>query len=644
MLKKIVGEDNALKINDIKYLPRWLVLMIDVGILFLTLIISLLVLKQISPTFYTLFSIPKSLFLGFVIHIFYFFVFKTYSGTIRHTASVDILKIFLSIGASLVSIFILSKLYSLIFNQKLFLTSGYLVFSIISFIGMVVFRLLIKQFFQYFKAYISSEQKQSIFIYGIESPQIAIAEYLINENNPSFKVEGFIVNADKSSKVKILGKPVLNFNQSIEEIQKIYEVKNLLVDTKSMDNETLNIITKDLIKKGVNLYKLSETIVDTELDNGAERRSKVQIKSIQIDDLLNRKTIKIENEKVNEYLFDKTVLVTGGAGSIGSEIVRQLLNVNPKKIVIFDQAETPLNDLYLSLIKKNKSVELCFELGDVSNRFRVEQIFKKYRPDVVYHAAAYKHVPIIEENPQEAVIVNMLGTKNLAKLAKLYQVDRFVLISTDKAVNPTNVMGATKRAAEIYVQSLQFHKEQTTKFITTRFGNVLGSNGSVIPLFKRQIEEGGPITVTHPEIERYFMTIPEACLLVLQAGVMGKGGEIFVFDMGNPVKIYELAKNMIRLSGFEPHRDIKIIYTGLRPGEKLYEELLTVAAKTLPTYHEKILISKEIPYAYKEIKASFNKAIRQALSEQPEVFVSTLKEIIPEYKSNNSIFESLDHR
>ena len=335
-------------------------------------------------------------------------------------------------------------------------------------------------------------------------------------------------------------------------------------------------------------------------------------------------------------------MITGGAGSIGSEIVRQVAMSNPALVVVLDQAETPLYAIELELKESFPNVNFKFVLADISNINRLESVFEEYKFSVVYHAAAYKHVPLVEENPHEGVLVNIQGSKNLALLASKYKVDTFVMVSTDKAVNPTNVMGASKRAAELFVQALQNQPGNTTKFVTTRFGNVLGSNGSVIPYFKKQIEKGGPITITHPDIVRYFMTIPEACELVLQAGTMGVGGEIFVFDMGEPVKIVDLAERMIRLSGFEPDIDIKIVYTGLRPGEKLYEELLSDGTKTLPTHHEKIMISKDETMEFGKINTLTQKIYDLARESNKIEVVRTLKEIVKEFKSNNSVYQQLD--
>ncbi len=366
------------------------------------------------------------------------------------------------------------------------------------------------------------------------------------------------------------------------------------------------------------------------------------IKNIKIEDLLDRGVIELDDQALRKQLLNKVILVTGAAGSIGSEMVRQLTYFKPSRIILFDEAESPLYDIQLELSEKFRFNDFVIEMGDVRDYARVESIFVKYKPDIVYHAAAYKHVPMVELLPIEGVKTNIFGTKNVADLAVRFGCDKFVMISTDKAVNPTNVMGCTKRIAEIYIQSL--NSRSKTCFITTRFGNVLGSNGSVIPRFTRQIEEGGPVTVTHPDITRFFMTIPEACQLVLQAGALGEGGEIFVFDMGESVKIVDLARKMIKLSGFEVGKDIHIVFTGLRPGEKLYEEVLNVKETTLPTPHKRIKRAKVREYDFEEIK---NEVIKlQAVVETGKTFdvVRQMKLIVPEFISKNSIYEEIDFR
>ena len=384
----------------------------------------------------------------------------------------------------------------------------------------------------------------------------------------------------------------------------------------------------------------------TEWDKENPKNISPRINAIQIEDLLERPTINIDTENVAKTLQGKVVMVTGAAGSIGSELTRQIMGFHPRAVILFEQAESELHDLTLDLQKEFPKQRMIACIGDIRDRHRVEEVISDMRPSIIYHAAAYKHVPLMEDHPNEAIHVNVLGTKNLADMAVKYGVERFVMISTDKAVNPTNIMGASKRIAEIYVQSLFNHlkkdNENCTRFITTRFGNVLGSNGSVIPYFKKQIAAGGPVTVTHPEIIRYFMTIPEACCLVLEAGTLGDGGEIFIFDMGHPVKILDLAKNMIRLAGYIPGKDIQIVFTGLRPGEKLYEELLNSKEKTMPTKNDKIMIAKVREVSFCKVNEQIDRLLELSNQSKPFMTVSLMKEIVPEFISRNSIYEQLD--
>ena len=393
-------------------------------------------------------------------------------------------------------------------------------------------------------------------------------------------------------------------------------------------------------------YKVFTVPLITNWENQKEISQK--IKNIQIEDLLERKPIVLDDRSITKQLKDKTVLITGAAGSIGSEIVRQVLSFHPKVVLMLDQAETPLHQLTLETQALATNTIIYSVIADVRSKKAIESVFATYRPQVVYHAPAYKHVPLMEENPAQAIVTNVKGTKNVADLSCKYSVSKFVMVSTDKAVNPSNVMGASKRIAEKYVQSLQWkHKKENsgvvTKFITTRFGNVLGSNGSVVPLFTKQIAAGGPVTITHKDIIRYFMTIPEACQLVLEAGAMGNGGEIYIFDMGKPVKIYDLARKMIKLAGFTPDVDIKIEVVGLRPGEKLYEELLNDSAKTIPTHHDKIMIAQEMEEEFEELHQDIIELITGSDVFDNDAIVSQMKKIVPEFKSLNSTFTVLDN-
>jgi FlaA1/EpsC-like NDP-sugar epimerase len=416
----------------------------------------------------------------------------------------------------------------------------------------------------------------------------------------------------------------------------------LIIAEKSLTKEETVAIVEECLEYNFKVYTVP-LITDWE----DQKQISNQLKNFAIEDLLERKPIVLDNKAISGQINGKTILITGGAGSIGSEIVRQILKFNPNKIIILDQAESPLHNLKIEIAESKGKVKIRSIIADVKDFAVMSKVFETYKPDVVYHAAAYKHVPLMEENPSQAIFTNVIGTKNLADLSNQFQVDKFVLISTDKAVNPSSVMGASKRIAEKYVQSLNYYLSQShhthkTKYITTRFGNVLGSNGSIVPLFTKQIQEGGPITITHPEIIRYFMTIPEACQLVLEAGAMGNGGEIFIFDMGKPVKIIDLAKKMIRLAGFTPDNEIKIKIIGLRPGEKLYEELLNDTSKTLPTHNEKIMIGQDHFDHYEEVNELVTALATVAKTADSNAIVVLMKKIVPEFKSMNSVFETLD--
>ncbi|MCX7986022.1 MAG: polysaccharide biosynthesis protein, partial [Bacteroidales bacterium] len=423
--------------------------------------------------------------------------------------------------------------------------------------------------------------------------------------------------------------------KKLDFVIKKYGAKALIIARTQISSALKNLIVEKCLKQGVKVMSVSD--VKSWLNGGVDLR---KLRNIRIEDLLEREPITLDVSEIRKQLNNKTILITGAAGSIGSEIVRQICNFNPYKVVLLDQGETPLHNLELELAEKSPDFKIEYVLGDITNPTKLKHIFESNHIDVIYHAAAYKHVPMMERHPAEAIRNNVYGTKLLADMAIKYKVTKFIMISTDKAVNPTNVMGASKRIAEMYCQSL--NEFGVTNFITTRFGNVLGSNGSVIPLFKKQIENGGPVTVTDPEVTRYFMTIPEACQLVLEASAMGKGGEIFIFDMGKSVKIVDLAKNMIRLAGLIPGKDIEIKFTGLRPGEKLYEELLAKEENTIPTYHPKIMIAKVIPDPFEIVVQKVNRLINLAETADKMEIVAMMKEIVPDFKSHNSIYKVLD--
>jgi FlaA1/EpsC-like NDP-sugar epimerase len=466
--------------------------------------------------------------------------------------------------------------------------------------------------------------------------------------NGDVQVIAFLDDVLGKSGKMMEGIPIYGTGES--SLKKIVQegIELLIIANKNVSKEKLNDLVEACLVHGIRVQQVPPM---QEWLNG--KLDTEQLKDINIEDLLEREVIKINNEQIYSQIKGKKILVTGSAGSIGSELVRQLINYRPSLLILCDKAESALHELQLEIQETNRHVNIKPYIGDICDRVRMEHLFEVYNPDIVFHAAAYKHVPLMEDHPSVAVINNVSGTKILAELSVANNVEKFVLISTDKAVNPTNIMGTSKRIAEIFIQSYYKHLAKNhipsagrknnngpTRFITTRFGNVLGSNGSVIPRFKQQLAKGGPITVTHPDITRYFMTIPEACQLVIEAGVMGQGGEIFVFDMGEPVKIADLARKMILLAGKEPDKDIEVVYTGLRPGEKLFEELLNDSENVMPTYHEKIMIARVREYDFAETSEKINKLIQSAKRHYTLETVAQMKELVPEFVSNNSIYEN----
>ncbi|MFN3772692.1 polysaccharide biosynthesis protein [Cloacibacterium normanense] len=632
---KMTSGDNYLRISSLRYLPRWMVFLIDVCILFISLGIAFYILNKIT-------TLPKFLPIEwkYIIiigtNIIFMYAFKTFAGIIRHSTFIDIQKIFWSSLSTVVFLLVLKYSTFWLTKIKLFYTPLLLLYFVISFTALLVFRLAVKQAFYFVKHVKASTQKKRIMVLGISDHSVAIAGAILDNDNLPYELTGFLTKRNDSKYAKILGLKILTQDKFLNKTKEQLGLEGVLLLKERL--------TKDELDEWVNILldKDLEILQAPVVEKFSNKKIEANIRNLQIEDLLDREPISIQNEEVIRRHFEKVVLVTGGAGSIGSEIVRQVAQFKPSLMVVLDQAETPLHEIQLEMEEKYPDINFRFVLGDISNKHRLEPLFQKYNFSMVYHAAAYKHVPLIENNPHEAILVNVFGTKNLATLSSKYKINRFVMISTDKAVNPTNVMGASKRGAELLVQALQDVQGNTTKFITTRFGNVLGSNGSVIPHFKKQIEKGGPVTITHPDIVRYFMTIPEACELVLQAGTMGKGGEIFVFDMGEPVKIKDLAIKMIKLSGFEPEIDIKLKYTGLRPGEKLYEELLSDGTKNLPTPHEKIMVSMDPHMEFEDIECLANRITKAALRRDQIEVVKLLKKMVPEFISNNSVFEKLD--
>lgn len=634
--KKVYSGDNIVNLSDVRYLPRWVILLIDIGLLLFSIFLSFYIIHKLNVRGHEARPDYLKYLLIIGVNVLFMMLLKTYAGIIRHSTFIDLFKLLVASFLTALTIGVVNLAYFWSSGEKFLLTPFLIVYFAVSFILLFLFRLFVKEFFHLVREFRRSSLKKRILVLGIDEQSIAVARAILDNPSLPYSVQGFLTQRTDSVRAKLLGKPIFTKTKIESSEKEEIGIDGVLIIKEMMSKEEMNSWVNLFLEKDLQVFKSPSVQKLRESDIGTS------IKNLQIEDLLNRKPIKLDNDEVKRRHFQKAILVTGGAGSIGSEIVRQVAQFDPSLIVVLDQAETPLYEIELEMREKYPHVDFRFVLADISNRHRIEPLFQKYQFAMVYHAAAYKHVPLVEENPHEAILVNILGSKNLSTLASKYQVNRFVMVSTDKAVNPTNVMGASKRGAELFVQALQNTNGNSTKFITTRFGNVLGSNGSVIPHFKKQIENGGPVTITHPDIVRYFMTIPEACELVLQAGTMGSGGEIYVFDMGEPVKILDLARRMIKLSGFEPEIDIKIIYTGLRPGEKLYEELLSDNTKTLPTPNEKIMISKDPHLEFFQIEELVNRITKSALRRDKVEVVRLLKGIVPEFKSNNSVYEVLD--
>ncbi len=628
--------------KNLRYLPRWFILLLDLAIVLVAGIITYLLFVGLKLHFIPIKYLSFGIVFYFGVNLFFFWIFRTYSGIIRHSSYIDALKLFFSQFSTFVVLLVLNFILIVFDKQKLYLTTGAFINALLSFSLLFFYRIIVKQTFEKYFSGIENGEKTNALIYGSDANAIAVANALKSEVPGRFKLQGFIDKDNENSTKRILNLPILQIKKNIPTLMHSMQAEALIIADKSLSKEEKSAIVEECLEHNFKVFTLP---VITDWDD--QKEISRNIKNFEIQDLLERKPIVLDTNVISSQLKNKVILVTGAAGSIGSEIVRQVLLFTPNKIIFLDQAETPLHSLSLEIIAMNQDIEVVNVIADIRDYGVLERIFSAYHPDVVYHAAAYKHVPMMEENPSEAIYTNVLGTKNVADLSQKYHVDRFVMISTDKAVNPSSVMGASKRIAEMYVQSKHFkHKrlesEKYTKFITTRFGNVLGSNGSVVPLFTKQIQEGGPITITHPEVIRYFMTIPEACQLVLEACSMGNGGEIYIFDMGKPVKIVDLANKMIRLAGFTPEKDIKIKIVGLRPGEKLYEELLNDSAKNLATHHEKIMVAEEVCNEFEVISSQIEALIAVSKKGNNDKIVTLMKEMVPEFKSMNSVFQTLD--
>lgn len=616
-----------------KNTPAWLIFVIDLLIVLLSGVLAYLLRFnfeipewELRPMPYVIGYILLIRFIGFVIG-------KTNTGIIRYTSTPDVFRLLIVMFAGSVFFAITNIFTWFFFNEYFFIPFSIIIIEFIaSTFGIAGLRIIVKI------AYMEITQGQghaiNVAIFGAGEAGVLTKRVLERDTGSKLKVAAFIDDDPNKAGKKIEGAEIFKTTK-LEGILVKKNIQQLIISVQKLETDKKQQLIEICLEKGVKILNVPPIMqwINGEL-------SFKQLKEIRIQDLLERDVIRLEEENIRKELGGKTILISGGSGSIGSELARQVTAFSPGKVILLDQAETPLFHFELECLEKNAGNLYEFLVADICNEDRLREIFSKHKPHIIFHAAAYKHVPVMEQNPHEAVETNVRGSKVIADLAVEYGVDKFIMISTDKAVNPTSIMGASKRMAEIYTQSLD--AKGKTKFITTRFGNVLGSNGSVVPLFKKQIEKGGPITITHPEITRYFMTIPEACQLVLEASAMGKGGEIYIFDMGKSVKIVELAQKMIKLYGLEIGKDIQIKFMGLRPGEKLYEELLNDKENTIPTHHPRILIAKTRKYDSREIREQINRLIVINNKSHALEVVKTMKKIVPEFRSKNSVYEQLD--
>jgi FlaA1/EpsC-like NDP-sugar epimerase len=625
------------KLNALHYLPRWIIFFIDIFLVVLSSAFSYLIIRSLRVTFYTTLDVPTRYSIVVAINTLFFLVFKTYSGIIRHSTFIDGIKLLYATSCSFFLLIVINYSSYFVIGKKIYLVPSLVVNYIITFLVLFLFRIFVKFVFENIVVEKRNANLIQAVIYGSDANAITVVNALRSEKPLRFNLIGFIDKKNTDVSKRILDIPILNSRKKISVVLRAINAEAVIMSDNSLSKEEKLSIVDECLESNVKVYTAPSV---ANWENEADVSNKVM--NFQIQDLLERNSIVLDKKPLFKQLKNKTILITGAAGSIGSEIVRQVIDFSPKKIIILDQAETPLHYLKAEIEAVVSDTKIKTIICDVRNKETLKEVFSKFKPQVVFHAAAYKHVPMMEDNPAQAIFANVLGTKNTADLSIEFGVKNFVFVSTDKAVNPSNVMGASKRIAEKYIQSLFFSKTSTTKFITTRFGNVLGSSGSVVPLFTEQIQNGGPITITHPDVIRYFMTIPEACQLVLEAGAMGNGGEIFIFDMGKPVKIIDLATKMIRLAGLVPEKDIKIKIIGLRPGEKLYEELLNDSSKTLPTHNSKIVIAEDICTDYSSLSKEIDDLIAMAKFSDKISVVSKMKSIVPDFISMNSEYNQLD--
>ena len=621
---------------SVKVLPIWSILIIDVLIVIVSCLIAYFVRNDFTSTFSPTYEVGRTVCWLVGVNLVFFRIFRTYSNVLRFSSFIDIMRIFMSLSVAYSVLLMVNIITGSFFHYEIANISILFITFIVNFALMTCSRIVVKLFFEILN--FDHRHTTNVFIYGAKSAGVNIAKSIRVNLRNHYRLRGFIADEPELIDKVLMGVRVYPNDETLIDAIEKKGVQAIIISPVKMEELKNSDLVDRLLADNIKLLTappLSEW--------GSHSLNRNQLKEVQIEDLLQREPIQVDIPKIASHLEGKCVLITGAAGSIGSEIMRQVASFNPYKMVLVDQAETPLHDIRLELQDKWRDIDAVTIVADISNQTRMEALFREFKPQYVFHAAAYKHVPMMEDNVSESIQVNVAGTRILADLAVKYNAQKFVMVSTDKAVNPTNVMGCSKRICEIYVQALakkiQSEKSSQVQFITTRFGNVLGSNGSVIPRFRDQIQRGGPVTVTHPEIIRYFMTIPEACRLVLEAGSMGNGGEIYIFDMGKPVKIVDLAKRMISLSG---RIDVKIEFTGLRHGEKLYEELLNVKELTKPTHHEKIMIATVREYDYEDVKERVQNLVKLSYTYDQMSIVGAMKDIVPEFISKNSCFEVLD--
>lgn len=623
-----------IKLFPERHIPRLIIFAVDICVCCFSLFIAYLLRFNFQLPAYEVASFVYVFPLVIAVRAFTFYLFKTYAGIIRYTSTRDATRILTALAVGSAFIALINPIGYLL-REKFFVPYSVLIIDyLLSVFVMTAGRLLVKV--AYMEMRNPRSERTGVVIYGAGEAGMITKRTLDRDRGSRLKVIAFVDDDKNKAGKKLEGVMIYNAHDDLEDILRVYDVKHLIISIQNIHPKRKQEIIEACLKFNTKVLNVPpiKTWINGEL-------SFKQIKKVNIDDLLSRDPIQLDLSLIKSTVRGKTVMITGAAGSIGSEIVRQLLPFEPLKLVLLDMAESPLYELELDIDETADYLVNCETvIGDVRNIERMRHVYETFKPQIVFHAAAYKHVPVMENNPSESILNNVMGTKIMADLAHETGVQKFVMISTDKAVNPTNIMGATKRIAEIYIQSLD--KVSRTQFITTRFGNVLGSNGSVIPRFKKQIDAGLPITVTHPEITRFFMTISEACQLVLEAAAMGNGGEIYIFDMGQSVRIADLAKRMVQLSGLEMGKDTQIIYTGLRPGEKLYEELLCSEENTIATHHKKIMIAKVKTYDFETISQEVRELIGLFNTQDNDSIVRRMKEIVPEYISNNSIYEKLD--